>query len=51
MERKAPLQISDLFRIYSMTKPVTAVAAMQLYEQGKFHLMTRLRSSCPNWRI
>jgi CubicO group peptidase (beta-lactamase class C family) len=38
MERKAPLQISDLFRIYSMTKPVTAVAAMQLYEQGKFHL-------------
>ena len=26
----------DLFRIYSMTKPVTAVAIMQLYEQGKF---------------
>jgi len=28
----------DLFRIYSMTKPVTAVAIMQLYEQGKFSL-------------
>ena len=28
----------DLFRIYSMTKPVTAVAIMQLYEQGKFKL-------------
>ena len=28
----------DLFRIYSMTKPVTAVAIMQLYEQGKFNL-------------
>ena len=28
----------DLFRIYSMTKPVTAVGIMQLYEQGKFSL-------------
>ena len=37
-ERKEPLRVSDLFRIYSMTKPITAVAAMQLYEQGKFHL-------------
>lgn len=35
---KRPLEVSDIFRIYSMTKPVTAVAVMQLYEQGKFHL-------------
>lgn len=33
-----PLQKDDLFRIYSMTKPITAAAAMQLYEQGKFAL-------------
>ncbi len=33
-----PMQKDDLFRIYSMTKPITAVAAMQLYEQGKFQL-------------
>jgi CubicO group peptidase (beta-lactamase class C family) len=33
-----PLQKDDLFRIYSMTKPITAAAAMQLYEQGKFNL-------------
>lgn len=33
-----PLEQDDLFRIYSMTKPITATAAMQLYEQGKFHL-------------
>lgn len=26
-----------IFRIYSMTKPVTAAAAMQLVEQGKLH--------------
>ncbi len=33
-----PLKKDDLFRIYSMTKPITAVAAMQLYEAGHFHL-------------
>ena len=33
-----PLTKDALFRIYSMTKPITAAAAMQLYEQGKFHL-------------
>ena len=33
-----PLQKDDLFRIYSMTKPITATALMQLYEQGKFQL-------------
>lgn len=32
------LQADDLFRIYSMSKPITAAAAMQLYEQGKFQL-------------
>ena len=32
------LEIDDLFRIYSMTKPIVAVAAMQLYEKGMFHL-------------
>lgn len=35
---ETPMQRDDLFRIYSMTKPITSVAAMQLYEQGKFHL-------------
>lgn len=35
---ETPLKKDDLFRIYSMTKPITAVAAMQLYEQGKFQL-------------
>ena len=33
-----PLAKDDLFRIYSMSKPITAVAAMMLYEEGKFHL-------------
>ncbi len=33
-----PLTKDALFRIYSMTKPITAVAAMQLYERGLFQL-------------
>jgi CubicO group peptidase (beta-lactamase class C family) len=33
-----PLTKDALFRIYSMSKSITAVAAMQLYEQGKFQL-------------
>lgn len=33
-----PLSDDDLFRIYSMSKPITAVAAMMLYEQGRFTL-------------
>lgn len=33
-----PMTIDTLFRIYSMTKPVTTVAAMMLYEEGAFHL-------------
>lgn len=44
---KAPLKSSDLFRIYSMTKPITAVAAMQLYEQGKFHLSDPVEKFVP----
>ncbi len=33
-----PYQKDDIFRIASMTKAVTAVAAMQLYEQGRLGL-------------
>jgi CubicO group peptidase (beta-lactamase class C family) len=32
------MTLDSVFRIYSMTKPVTGVAMMQLYEQGKWKL-------------
>jgi CubicO group peptidase (beta-lactamase class C family) len=38
LETGAPMTRDTLFRIYSMTKPITAVAAMILYEEGKFQL-------------
>jgi len=38
VETKAPITDDTIYRIYSMSKPVTGVALMQLYEQGKFKL-------------
>lgn len=37
-DKKAPYQKDDIFRIASMTKAVTTVSVMQLYEQGKIGL-------------
>jgi CubicO group peptidase (beta-lactamase class C family) len=37
-EQAKPMRPDTLFRIYSMTKPVTSVAAMMLYEEGCFQL-------------
>ena len=37
-ERNKPMHADAIFRIYSMTKPVTCVALMILYEQGYFQL-------------
>jgi CubicO group peptidase (beta-lactamase class C family) len=37
-ERGVPMRADTIHRIYSMTKPVTTVAAMMLYEEGRFQL-------------
>jgi CubicO group peptidase (beta-lactamase class C family) len=33
-----PIEADTIFRIYSMTKPITSVALMTLYEEGHFQL-------------
>ena len=38
VETGQPMAPDSIVRIYSMTKPLTTVAAMMLYEQGKFQL-------------
>ena len=38
MEAGDPLEPDDIFRIYSMTKPITSVATMILVEEGKVAL-------------
>jgi CubicO group peptidase (beta-lactamase class C family) len=37
-EAGAPVELDTIWRIYSMTKPVTSVAAMMLWEEGAFEL-------------
>lgn len=50
VERGLPMQRDTVFRIYSMTKPVTSIALMQLYEQGKFLLNEPVHKYIPSWR-
>jgi len=38
LQTGAPMERDTIFRIYSMTKPITCVALMMLYEHGLFHL-------------
>lgn len=38
IERGQPMRRDAIFRIYSMTKPITGVALMTLYEEGRFKL-------------
>src|SRR4051812_2567744 len=38
MARGLPVEPDTVWRIYSMPKPVTSVAAMMLYEEGAFEL-------------
>jgi len=38
VEAKAPMQPNDLFRMYSMTKPITSTAVMMLVEAGQLSL-------------
>lgn len=38
-ENQTPMSNDAIFRIFSMTKPITCTALMRLYEQGHFQLM------------
>jgi CubicO group peptidase (beta-lactamase class C family) len=46
-EAGLPVELDTVFRIYSMTKPVTSVAAMMLYEEGAFELTTPVSRLIP----
>ena len=49
MEADLPVEPTTLWRIYSMTKPVTAVTAMSLYEEGAFLLNDELSKYLPEF--
>ncbi|HVG15032.1 MAG TPA: serine hydrolase domain-containing protein [Chitinophagaceae bacterium] len=48
-EAKAPMNRNTIVRIYSMTKPVTGVALMTLYEKGAFQLDDPLSKYAPEF--
>lgn len=50
IERGTPLAEDTIFRIYSMTKPVTSVALMMLVEDGKVALDDPVHRYIPAWR-
>jgi CubicO group peptidase (beta-lactamase class C family) len=47
--RNEPMRTDTIFRIYSMTKPVTSVAIMTLYERGLFQLSDPVHKWIPSW--
>jgi CubicO group peptidase (beta-lactamase class C family) len=50
IERSKPMQDDAIFRIYSMTKPITSVALMMLHEKGLFSLTDPVHRYIPNWK-
>jgi len=50
LERKVPVRDDTIFRIYSMTKPITSVAFMMLVEEGKVALDEPVHKYIPEWK-
>jgi CubicO group peptidase (beta-lactamase class C family) len=47
VENALPVELDTVFRVYSMTKPITSVAAMMLYEEGAFELKDPVSTFIP----
>jgi CubicO group peptidase (beta-lactamase class C family) len=45
-----PMRTDAMFRLFSMSKPITSVALLTLYEQGKFQLTDPLEKYLPAFR-
>ncbi len=49
VESSAPMQKDAIFRIYSMSKPITGVAMMMLFEEGKWQLNDPVSKHIPEF--
>lgn len=49
LEADDPMREDAIFRIYSMSKPITGVALMMLYEEGKFRLSDPVADYIPEF--
>ena len=50
LQTRVPMSERSLFRIYSMTRPVTSVAVMMLYEEGRFGLDDPVAKFIPEFK-
>ena len=50
LETKTPMSLDSIFRIYSMTKPITSVALMMLYEESLFNLTDAVSQYIPAFK-
>jgi CubicO group peptidase (beta-lactamase class C family) len=50
IERRRPVTADAVWRIYSMTKPITSVGLMMLYEEGRFQLDDPVHRFIPSWQ-
>jgi CubicO group peptidase (beta-lactamase class C family) len=50
MDVDKPMQLNTIFRMASMTKPVTSVAVMMLYEEGYFQLDDPVTDYIPEFK-
>ena len=50
IERDKKMREDAIFRIYSMTKPITSVALMMLVEEGKLGLDDDVATHIPSWK-
>src|SRR3979409_2355022 len=50
LERRVPVKDDTIFRIYSMTKPITSVAFMMLFEEGRVALDEPVHKYIPEWK-
>src|SRR5690606_33116703 len=49
LDAQKPMEDNTIFRIFSMTKPITAVALMTLYDEGKFELDDKVADYIPEF--
>src|SRR6201990_2995066 len=50
IERKVAVDDTTIFRIYSMTKPITSIAFMMLVEEGRVALDEPVHKYLPEWK-
>src|SRR3954470_3355103 len=51
LENSVPVNSKTLFRLASVSKPITAIAALQLWQQGKLDLDVPVQKYCPDFPV